>query len=67
MFCFPNPWNTEKLRTLNKKKLGVRKNGEIFKWFIETKNQGRRAMGLRGLEVRETWFWRREREMGLWV
>ena len=31
------------------------------------KNQGRRAMGLRGLEVRETWFWRREREMGLWV
>ena len=54
---------------MNKKKLGVRKNGEIFRRFTETKNQGRRAMGLRELEVRETWFWRREREreMGLWV
>jgi hypothetical protein len=61
-FVLQNPWNTEKSRTLNKKKPGVRKNGEIFRWFTETKNQGRRAMGLRGLEVRETWFWGRERE-----
>ncbi len=51
----------------------MRKNGEIFRWFTEAKNQGRIAMGLRGLKVRETWFWRRERErerereMGLWV
>ena len=43
----------------------MRKNGEIFRWFTKTKNQGRRAMGLRGLEVRKTWFWRRERER--WV
>jgi hypothetical protein len=46
----------------------VRKNGEIFRWFTETKNQGRRAMGLRELEVRKHGFGgEREREMGLWV
>ena len=40
----------------------MRKNGEVLKWFTETKNQGRRAIGLRGHDVREWCFWRGERE-----
>ena len=41
------------IENIEQKKLGVRKNGEVLKWFKETKNQGRRAIGLRGHEVKE--------------
>ena len=46
---------------MNKKKLGVRKMVKFLSGLQRQKNQGRRAMGLQGLEVRERWFWRRER------
>ena len=54
---------------MNKKKLGVRKMMKFLSGLQRQKNQGRRAMGLQGLEVRERWFWRRkrEREISLWV
>ena len=48
-------------RILNKKKLGVRKNGEVLRWYTETVNQGKRAMGLR---ERDGFVGLRERKMG---